>query len=177
MLFNQSFIESLQQSIKSRRVPINLQPGVCDELDRLQKEGHIEKLSGCSDENFISPIVITVQNGQSIKVSLDSKILNKSVHKNKYQLPNKEMLIDSNSQPLTNTQNDQQAYFLNMDLKYTKSQLQSQNDTVRHCNFNISCVESKGTYRFTTGFCGLTDMPAVFQKAGDYSRVGLQKHK
>ena len=38
-----------------RRVPINLQPRVSAELERLQTEGHIEKLSSCSDEHFISP--------------------------------------------------------------------------------------------------------------------------
>ena len=80
---------------KGRRVPINLQPRVTADLERLQNEGHIEKLSSCSDENFISPIVITVKNDQSIKLALDSKVLNKAIHKNKYQMPNIEMLIDT----------------------------------------------------------------------------------
>ena len=31
-----------------------------------------------------------------------------------------------------------------------------------------------GTYRFKTGFCGLTDMPAEFQKAIDYTLIGLK---
>ena len=35
------------------------------------------------------------------------------------------------------------------------------------CNFNIVCVEQTGTYRFKTGFYGLTDMPKEFQKAMD----------
>ena len=46
-------------------------------------------------------------------------------------------------------------------------------DTSRHCNFNISCGDSTGTYRFKTGFYGLTDMPAEFQKAIDYTLVDL----
>ena len=45
---------------KGRRVPINLQPRVSEELERLQTEGHIEQLSSCSDEHFISPILFTV---------------------------------------------------------------------------------------------------------------------
>ena len=80
---------------KGQRVPINLQPRVTAELEGLQNEGHIEKLSSCSDENFISPIVITVKKDQSIKLALDSKVLNKAIHKNKYQMPNIEMLIDT----------------------------------------------------------------------------------
>ena len=56
--FHQTFTAKHQ---KGRRVPINLQPRVSNELERLQTEGHIEKLSSCSDEHFISPIVITVK--------------------------------------------------------------------------------------------------------------------
>ena len=46
-------------------------------------------------------------------------------------------------------------------------------DTARHCNFDIICRDATGTYRFKTGFYGLTDMPAEFQKAMDYTLVGL----
>ena len=31
-----------------------------------------------------------------------------------------------------------------------------------------------GIYRFKTGFYGLTDMPAEFQKAMDYTPIGLE---
>ena len=100
--FHQKFTAKHQ---KGRRVPINLQPRVSAELERLQTEGHIEKLSSCSDEHFISPIVITVKKDQSIKLALDSKVLNKAIHKNRYQMPNIDILIDTKSQHLTNTQN------------------------------------------------------------------------
>ena len=88
-----------------------------EELERLQTEGHIEKLFSCSDEHFISPIVITVKKDQSVKLALDSKVQNKVIHKNKYQMPNIDMLIDTISKHLTNTQNGQQAYFTTLDLK------------------------------------------------------------
>ena len=45
---------------KGCRVPIDVQPGVTDEFDRLQKVGPIEKLTSCSEVYFISIIVITV---------------------------------------------------------------------------------------------------------------------
>ena len=117
--FHQKFTAKHQ---KGHRVPINLQPRVSAELERLQTEGHIEKRSSCSDEHFISPIVITVKKDQSIKLALDSKVLNKAIHKDKYQMPNIDMLIDTISQHLTNTQNGQQAYFATLDLKYAYSQ-------------------------------------------------------
>ena len=160
--------------LKGRRVPINLQPRVTADLKRLQNEGHFEKLSNCSDEHLISPIVITLKKDQSIKLALDSKVLNKSKHKNKYQMPNIDMLIDTISQHLTNTQNGQQAYFTTLDVKYAYSQLKLHHDTAKHCNFNIICGDSTGTYKFKTGFYGLTDLPAEFQKAMDYTLVCLQ---
>ena len=46
---------------KGRRVPINLLDKVSDELRKLSDQGHIEKLNEGSDQNFISPIVITVK--------------------------------------------------------------------------------------------------------------------
>ena len=100
--FHQKFTAKHQ---KGRRVPTNLQPKVTAEVERLSNEGHIEKLSSCSDEHFISPIVIFVKKDQSVKLALDSKILNRAIHKNKYQTPNIDMLTDTISQHLTNTQN------------------------------------------------------------------------
>ena len=132
--FHQTFTAKHQ---KGRRVPINLQPRVTAELERLQKAGHIEKLSSCSDEHLKSPIVITVKKDQSIKLALDSKVLNKALHKNKYQMPNIDMLIDTISQDLTNTQNGQQAYLTTSDIKYAYSQLKLHHDNSKHCDINI----------------------------------------
>ena len=169
--FHQKFTAKHQ---KCRRVPINLQPRVTAALERFQNEGHIEKLYSCSNEHFISPIVITVKKDQSIKLALDSEVLNKEIHKNKYQMLNIEKLIDTISQHLSNTRNGQQAYLFTVDLKYAYSQLKLHHDTTKHCNVNIICGESTGTYIFKTGLYGLTDMPAEFQKAMDYTLVSLQ---
>ena len=139
--FHQKFTAKHQ---KGRRVPINLQPRVSAELERLETEGHSEKLSSCSDEHFISPVVITVKKDKSIKLALDSKVLNKAIHKNIYQMPNIDMLLDALSQHLTNTKNCQQAYFTTLDLKYAYSQLKLHHDTSKQCNFNIICGESTG---------------------------------
>ena len=54
-----------------------------------------------------------------------------------------------------------------LDLKYAYSQLKLAADTARQCNFNIVGGKATGTYRFLTGFYGLADMPAEFQKAMD----------
>ena len=79
---------------KGRRVPITLQEKVDKEIDKLLEQGHIQKLEECSDKYFVSPIVITVKKDGSVKLALESRELNKQVHKNKYQMPNNEELMD-----------------------------------------------------------------------------------
>ena len=157
---------------KGRKMPMHLQSKVKIELKKLLNEGHIEKLTNCSDQFFISPIVITVKTDQSIKIALDSKILNKGIHKNKYQMPNIDSLIQTISQALS-TAPHETAYFTTLDLQYAYSQLKLHSDTARHCNFNIISGDMTGTYRFKTGFHGLTDKPAEFQKANDCTLAGL----
>ena len=80
---------------KGRRVPITLQKKVDKETDKLLEQCHIQKLEECSDKYFVSPIVITVKKDGSVKLApLESRELNKQVHKNKYQMPNIEELMD-----------------------------------------------------------------------------------
>ena len=88
-------------------------------------------------------------------------------------MPNIDSLIDSISQHINDSKQGDNVYFSTIDLKYAYSQLKLHPDTSRHCNFNIICGDSTGTYRFKTGFYGLSDQPAEFQKAMDYTLVGL----
>ena len=142
-------------------------------MKKLSEQGHIEKLQECSDKNFISPIVVTVKEDQSVKLARDFKVLNQAIHKNEYQMPNIDSNIDSISQHISDSNHGDNVYFSMIDLKYTYSQLNLHPDTARHCNFNIICGDATGTYRFKTGFYGLTDIPAEFQKAMDYTLIGL----
>ena len=88
-------------------------------------------------------------------------------------MPNIDSLIDCISQHINYSNPGDKVYFSTFDLKYAYSQLKLIPETSRHCNFNNICGDSTGTYRFQTGFYGLTDMPAEFQKAMDYTLVGL----
>ena len=58
-------------------------------------------------------------------------------------------------------------------MKFACSQLKSDTETSRHCNFNIVSGEYTGTSRFITGFYGLNDILAAFQKVVDYTLIGL----
>ena len=110
---------------------------------------------------------------KSVKLALDSKVLNKAIHKNKYQMPIIDSLIDSISQHINDSNQGDNVYFSKIDLKYAYSQLILHPDTSRHCNFSIICGDTTGTYRFKTGLYGLTDMLSEFQMAMDYTLVGL----
>ena len=79
---------------KGRRVPIQLQNQVNKEIDKLLKEGHIEKVDKIQDDVFIQPTVITVEKDKSVKIALDARALNQSLAKDKYQMPNPDNLID-----------------------------------------------------------------------------------
>ena len=65
------------------------------------QRGLIEKLEECSDKYFVSPIVITVKKDGSVEFALESRELNKQVHKNKYQMPNIEELMDTVGQTIS----------------------------------------------------------------------------
>ena len=89
-------------------------------------------------------------------------------------MPNIDTLIESISQQISAPAPQKTTYFSTIDLKYAYSQLYQDANTANHCNFNIISGDMTGTYRFQTGFYGLTDMPAEFQKAIDYTLIGLQ---
>ena len=130
------------------------------------------KLNKCTSEHFISPIVITAKKDGSVKLAMDAKPMNDQIHKNHYQMPNLLELLDSAAQIITSDTSGE-VWFTSLDLKYAFSQIPLSEEVSRHCNFNIVCGEQTGTYRFKTGFYGLTDMPKEFQKAMDNTLQGL----
>ena len=81
------------------------------------------KLSSCPDKNYISPIVVTIKKDQTIKLALISKISNKANHKNKYQMPNIDTLIESLPQQISAPASQNTTHFSAIDFKYAYSQL------------------------------------------------------
>ena len=153
--------KTLQQ--RGRRIPIHIQEKVEHEIRSSIDQSHIIRLEKCSDQQFISPIVITVKKDGSIKLAMDSKQINKSIHKNKYQMPNIDVLLDNIAQSAhKGTNKPGLTYFSTIDLRYAYSQLPLDASTRTLCNFSIIGGQATGTYQFQTGFYGLTDMPAEF---------------
>ena len=84
-------------------------------------------------------------------------------------MPNIDYLNDLLQQNLNTNPSHETTYFSTLNLKYAYSQLNLDPETARHCNFNIISGEGTGTYRIITGFYGLTDMLAAFQKVIVYT--------
>ena len=74
-------------------------------------------------------------------------------------MPNIDSLFQTFSQTLS-TAPQETAYFTTLDLQYAYSQLNLHSDMADRCKRRYD-----RKYRFKTGFYGLADMPAEFQKA------------
>ena len=61
---------------KRRIVPFQLQESVDAEVNRLLKDGHIEKIDEIKDDLSIQPTVLTVKKDRSMKIALDARALN-----------------------------------------------------------------------------------------------------
>ena len=156
---------------KGRRIPIQLQEQVDKEIEKLLKDGHIEKVDKIQDDIFIQPTVITVKKDKSVKIALDARALNESKAKDKYQMPNLDNLIDMIAEELEKSEGE--AWYSSVDMTYAYGQIPLHELTKRHCNFQIVGGKLTGTYRFTTGYYGLTVMPTEFQKLMDLTLANV----
>ena len=150
---------------KGRRIPIQMQKAVDSEIKRLLKEGHMERVDEIKEDVFIQPTVITVKKDRSVKKALDARALNKAIYKDKNQMPNLDNLMEMIAERLDNSNGE--VWYSSVDLTYAYGQIPLHALTAKHCNFQIIGGESTGTYRFVTGFYGLTVMPTEFQKVMD----------
>ena len=89
---------------------------------------------------------------------MDSKQINKAILKNKYQMPNIDVLLDNIAQSAQECNGKPgTTYFATIDLRYAYSQLKLDGTTKTQCNFSIISGQATVTYQFQTGFYGLTD--------------------
>ena len=109
--------------------------------------------------------MITVKKDKSMKLATDSKTINRAIHKNKCQMHNIDCPMACIAQTNTQSSDKEQVLLSTIDLRCAHSQLPLAEDTAKQYNFKIVGGQAAGTYRFNTGFFGVTDMPAEFQKA------------
>ena len=134
---------------KGRRIPTHLEERMEGELNKLIDQKHIIKQDKYSDRQFISPIVITVKKGQTVKLTLDSKKINKFIHKNNYQNPNIDLLLHNIAQ-VVKSDKTKQTMFSKFDLRYAYSQIPLDQKTRERCNFGLIGGNATGTYQFQT---------------------------
>ena len=60
---------------KDRRIPMQLQEAVQEEINRLLNEGHIEGVTEVTKKHFIQPVVIKVKRYKCVKSALDARAL------------------------------------------------------------------------------------------------------
>ena len=92
------------------------------------------------------------------------------MNQNKHQMPN----IEDRIADVISSIGYGKVWFTTIDLKYAYGQLKLPIDTARESNFSLVGVAATGKYRFLTGFNGLADMPAEFQKAIDRVLTGAK---
>ena len=82
-------------------------------------QGHLIRSKNCLEQKFIVPIAITVNKDLILNLTMGSKQINESIHKNKSQMPNIEVLLDNIAQSAQEGSNKPgTTYFPTIDLRY-----------------------------------------------------------
>ena len=63
---------------KARPTPYHIQQDVKNELDRLIKSGHLERLETIEEDCFVSLVVINVKKDKIVKLAKDARKLKES---------------------------------------------------------------------------------------------------
>ena len=151
---------------KTRPIPYHLQKDVKNELDRLIKSGHLERLETIEEDCFVSPVVITVKKDKTVKTAQDARKLNDSCVKKRPHMPNMEELLNQISAELSGNNHDP-IWISVIDLDYANGEMKLAPETSKHCNFAVTGENMNGYYRFLKGFYGPADIPTIFQEKID----------
>ena len=90
---------------------------------------------------MLQPVVITVNKDRSVKIALEARTLKYSIAKDKYQMPNFDSLMD---------EKEGQVLYSLVDINYAYVQVQLDESTAKHCNFQVKGRQSTVIYRFIT---------------------------
>ena len=147
---------------KARPIPYHQQDNVKNELDRLIKSGHLERLETIEEDCFVSPVVITVNEDKTVKIALDAQQLYDSCITKRPRMPNMDELLYQNSSELSENKLDR-IWISVIDLDYAHGQMKLSAETTKHCNFAVTGEKINGYYQFLKGFYGPADIPTIVQ--------------
>ena len=131
---------------KARLIPLHLQEDIGEELEKLIKAGHLEKVNNLDDDCFVSPVVITIKNNKTVKIALDSRKLYECSIKRRKHNPNMDALMNQISAEL-NRDTTAQLLVPKIDLDYVYGQMKLSNGTSRQCQFAITGAKFLGYYQ------------------------------
>ncbi|XP_062620772.1 uncharacterized protein K02A2.6-like [Saccostrea cucullata] len=144
--------------VKARQVPYALKPKVEVELEKLVKDGVLEK---CNFSEWATPIVPVSKKDGSVRVCGDFKVtLNPVLEVDQYPLPRIEDIFAALS-------GGQQ--FSIVDLKHAYLQMEVEEDSRPLLTINTE----KGLYRYNRLVYGVASAPAIWQRSMDMVLQGL----
>lgn len=151
--FTITLAENAQPVISApRKIPSALEDKVKQELQRLEKEQVIVKVTEPTD--WVSPVVVVRKKDGSLRICLDPRKLNEAIKRPHYQMPTFETLISRRHGSTVFTLLDAAQAFHHMRLDDASSRL---------CTFTTPY----GRYRFLVMPFGLSCAPEMFQQAMD----------
>ena len=89
-------------------------------------------------------MVIRVKKDKSVKIALNARALNNEIVKDKYQMPSLEHLVDLVAEQL-DIKEQGKALYTSLDMRYSYGQVPLEEETAKHCNFQIIGGKATGT--------------------------------
>lgn len=143
---------------KHRAVPYALRGAVEDELDRLEREGVIEKVT---HSEWATPVVAVPKADGRVRLCGDFKItVNPSLEADPYPLPKAEDLFATLAGG---------KHFTKLDLTQAYLQCELDSESQKYCTINTH----RGLYQYKRLPFGISTAPAIFQKTMDTILQGI----
>ena len=143
---------------KPRKLPFAIKPVVGDELDRLESQGAIEKVS---HSDWATPIVIVRKPGGKVRICGNFKVtINPGMKTDIYPMPNPQELFQALNGGCKFTKLDLVDAYLQIELNEESKKM-------------VVINTQKGLYRYRRLPFGLNSAPAIFQQIIDQTVAGI----
>ena len=135
-------------------VPISTANAINTEIERLEEEDIIEKVSG--PQGWISNFDVVSKKNNKVRLCLDARTLNTAIKREKYPIPTVDSIIDSMHGS---------KIFAKLDMKEAYTQLELSPDSREITNFNTE----NGVYRHKRLVYGINNSFEIFQRTMEQS--------
>ena len=137
---------------KMRRQPYHVRETMRKELDRLEREGVIEKVNG--PQEWASNLVVTPKKNGDVRLCLDARLVNTAIKREKHPIPTLESIIDDMNGSV---------YFSKLDMKEAYNQIELAEESRHLTNFHTT----EGLMRYKRLCYGINNAFEKFQKGLD----------